>query len=1153
MVNANVQTPPHIGRNDNRLLWGSLPGSSASLLISNLAIQQETPILIIAPDMHSAARYRRELSFFSKHADLPIVTFPDWETLPYDHFSPHEDLVSERLSTLYRLPKLNSGIIIAALPTLMHQITPRVYLESQTFLLSRNEKLDLNKFREQLVSGGYRHVGEVMEHGEFAVRGSIIDIYPMGSALPFRIELFDDLVDSIRTFDPDTQRSIKKTNAIDLLPAHEYPLSDEGITHFRKSWRARFSGNPLDSPLYEQISAGNAVPGIEYYLPLFFDHTETLFDYLPENTSIVLTPEFQDKAKEFSNEITHRYEQLRHDTTRPLCEPNELFLSVDDIFSKLKSFTQITVQDKSLPEKQQNTNFPCKPPKNLYVNHREKNPLSSVEAFLKTFDGRVLFSAETAGRRETLLDLLSEINIRPSQFESWNDFINSDETLGMAVAPLDHGLILESPKIALIAESQLFGQQVMQRRLRQKREQDPNTIIRNLTELNIGAPIVHIDHGVGRYQGLQIIKTGDIEAEYLNLEYANKDKIYVPVTSLHLISRYTGSDPDSAPLQKLGGKQWEKIKDRATKRIRDVAAELLDIYSRREAAKGFVYPKSEKDFQIFRDAFPFEETPDQSSAIDDVIKDMTGPHPMDRLICGDVGFGKTEVAMQAAFLAVQGGKQVSILVPTTLLCAQHLQNFQDRYADWPIKIAALSRLQTTKEQTITITALASGKVDIVIGTHKLLGKEIKFKNLGLLVIDEEHRFGVRQKEQIKSMRSQVDILTLTATPIPRTLNMSLAGTRDLSIIATPPEKRLAIKTFIHEPNPTLVREAVLRESMRGGQVYFLHNEVATINATVEKLQKIIPEAKIAAAHGQMPERELERVMSDFYHQKFNLLVCSTIIESGIDVPSANTIIINRADKFGLAQLHQLRGRVGRSHHQAYAYLLTPPEKAMTRDAKKRLDAVISMGDLGAGFTLATHDLEIRGAGELLGEEQSGQIHAIGFSLYMELLDEAVKALKEGRDPSVEQPLQQGPEIDLHVTALIPENYVMDVHTRLTLYKRLSACKNKEEIQTLKAEMIDRFGLFPEPTETLFKLANLKLKVAPLGIKKVDVGKNHGTMTFEEKPNVDPQKIIKLIQKSPKEYQLIGANKLRFPIPADDIDAKVSAVHQMVQHLQRESN
>jgi len=1145
MTKHNLLQIPLPGKTDHRLLWGGLPGSSASLAISNLAIQKNAPLLLITPDMHSTARYRRELGFFLGETDLPIFPFPDWETLPYDHFSPHEDLVSERLSTLYHLPKQKNGIIIAALPTLMHRILPRTYLESQSFLLSVGETLDLADLRQQLVSSGYRNVSEVMEHGEFALRGSIIDMYPMGSPRPYRIELFDDVIESIRTFDADNQRSIEKTQGIHLLPAHEYPLTEDGITRFRQTWRARFSGNPLDSPLYEQISAGNSVAGIEYYLPLFFEAVGSFFDYLPENTTVVLSTGLQDKAAEFWKEASERYEQLRYDTTRPLCKPSELFLSVDQAYAKLKAFTQITLRDDVLEDSSQHKDFSGKRLDNLLVDHRAKQPLKSVKDFIDGFDGRVLFCAETTGRRETLIDLLKGIDLTPKLYDSWAHFLQESALLGIAVAPLDQGFQLETPKIALISESQLFGQQVMQRRLRQKQKQDPNTIIRNLTELSMGAPIVHIDHGIGRYRGLQIIKTGTIEGEYLHLEYADDDKIYVPVTSLHLISRYTGSDPDNAPLQKLGSRQWEKIKERAQKRIRDVAVELLDIYGRREAAKGFAYPKPDKDFQAFRDAFPFEETPDQSQAIETVISDMGKPRPMDRLVCGDVGFGKTEVAMQAAFLALQAGKQVGILVPTTLLSAQHVQNFQDRFADWPVKISALSRLQTPKEQMNTIQGLADGSIDIVIGTHKLLSKDIVFKDLGLLVVDEEHRFGVRQKEKIKSLRSDIDILTLTATPIPRTLNMSLAGTRDLSIIATPPERRLAIKTFLHEHTQTLIREAILREAMRGGQVYFVHNEVATINATLEKLKAIIPEARLAIAHGQMRERELERVMSDFYHQKFNVLVCTTIIESGIDVPSANTIIINRADKFGLAQLHQLRGRVGRSHHQAYAYLLTPPEKVISRDAKKRLDAIISMGNLGAGFTLATHDLEIRGAGELLGEEQSGQIHAIGFSLYMELLDEAVKAIKEGRDPVAEQPLQQGPEIDLHITALIPETYVRDTHTRLTLYKRLASCDHKDEIQSLKAEMIDRFGLLPEAAETLFKLAHLKLKIAPLGIKKVDIGKTHGSIHFNEKPNINPANLVKLIQSDPAQYQLIGTNKLRFSIKNNNLDGKITTLEQLI--------
>ena len=1139
-MKKNVLEPPIPQGSQQQLRWSGLSGSSTSLALSRLAEKQHAPILLITPDQHMAYERLCELQFFTK---LPILSFPDWETLPYDHFSPHEDLTSERLATLFRVTQLQQGIIVAAIPTLMHRLAPRAYLQSHSFLLKLGDKLDLKKLREQLVATGYHHNEQVMMHGEFAIRGSIVDLFPMGAQHPFRIELFDNEVESIRLFDTETQRSQNKTESIFILPAYEFPLTEEGITLFRTNWRAKYPGNPLNAPIYQSISRGEAPQGIEYYLPLFFEQMETFFDYLPKTTLIVLANGANEQATLFWQEINERFEQCRYDTSRPLLDPAEGFLPVNELFGKLKPFAQI-----KLTHDKANVIFDTEMPIELPVNHRDKAPLQSVDTFLKHFEGRILFCAESTGRRETLLDLLKEINIKPTLYDNWHAFLNDNTGIGITVAPLNQGLILHHPKLALITESQLFGKQVMQRRLRKHRELDPNLLIRNLTELNIGAPVVHIEHGVGRYRGLQHIKTGNIEAEYLTLEYAGNDKIYVPVTSLHLICRYTGSDPEHAPLQKLGSKQWEKIKDKANKKIRDVAVELLDIYGRREAAIGFAFAKPDKDFIQFREAFPFEETPDQEKAINDVISDMTKARVMDRLVCGDVGFGKTEVAMQAAFLAVQGGKQVAILAPTTLLAAQHYENFKDRFADWPVRIGVLSRLQTPKEQKQTLENLTKGSIDIVIGTHKLLNPDVKFKALGLLVVDEEHRFGVRQKEKIKSLRANIDILTLTATPIPRTLNMSLTGTRDLSIIATPPERRLAIKTFVHESNPALIREAVLRESMRGGQVYFLHNEVATMNATAEKLQTIIPEARIAIAHGQMRERALERVMSEFYHQKYNILVSSTIIESGIDVPSANTIIINRADKFGLAQLHQLRGRVGRSHHQAYAYLLIPPEKVLTRDAKKRLEAITSLEDLGAGFMLATHDLEIRGAGELLGEEQSGQMQAIGFSLYIELLDKAVTALKEGRDPALEEPISSGPEIDLQESAFIPENYVMDVHMRLTLYKRLSSCETENDIQQLKAEMIDRFGLLPEVTQTLFSIAHLKLKIAPLGIKKIDVGKNNGSFQFDDKPNIDLAKMVMLIQKEPKSYQLQGTSKLKFVLDADNTDKKIATIECVLKKL-----
>jgi len=1138
---------PPVPAAGHQLRWKTLSGSSQSLVISQLSNQAKAPILVITPDQHLANECFREIRFFID--DLPVLSFPSWETLPYDHFSPHEDLISERLFTLYHLPRIEQGVIVTAIPTLMQRLPSHQYVQSHTFLLTVGDALDLKQFRQQLISQGYRYTESVMIHGEFSVRGSIIDLFPMGSSLPFRIELFDNEVESIRTFDTNSQRSLEKKKAISVLPAHEFPLTRTGISEFRSRWRAAFPGNPMDSTIYQAVSAGQAPQGIEYYLPLFFDKLDSFFDYLPKNTIAIFPELIKEKADQFWQEVKQRYEQRSYDVRQPILQPSTNFIPVDELFGQIKTCSRV-----QLTERKYQADFhTSKIPDRLIIDHRQKFPLKEIQKFItECQDTKILFCAESSGRRQTLIDLLQEIKVNPTFYPTWQQFLNSNHSLGITVAPISRGFVLSTPKIAFITESDLFGKSiVMQRRLRKRQEQDSNALIRNLTELTIGSPVVHMEHGVARYLGLKTIKTGAIEAEYITLEFAGSDKIYVPVTSLHLISRYTGSNPDNISLQKLGSKQWEKIKEKANREIRDVAAELLDIYGRRQAAKGFSFNPPEKEFQKFRDDFPFEETPDQTRAINQVIQDMTSSQPMDRLICGDVGFGKTEVAMQAAFLAANSGKQVAILVPTSLLSSQHYENFKDRFADWPFNIAAFSRLQTLPEQKAVLKGLQTGTIDIVIGTHKLLNHDILFKDLGLLVVDEEHRFGVRQKERIKSIRANIDILTLTATPIPRTLNIALSEIRDLSIISTPPERRLAVKTFVHEYDVSLIREAVLRESMRGGQVYYLHNEVATIAAAARKLQELVPEAKIDIAHGQMKERELERVMSDFYHKKFNMLLCTTIIESGIDIPSANTIIIDRADKFGLAQLHQLRGRVGRSHHQAYAYLLRPSEKVLTADAKKRLEAISNLEELGAGFMLATHDLEIRGAGDLLGEAQSGQIHAIGFSLYMEMLEQAVEELKKGHEPTLHKPTTLGPEIDLHESALILANYIPDIHTRLTFYKRLSSCKENSTIHNLKAEMIDRFGLLPKETETLFKLSHLKLKLSSLGINKVEIGEKYGSLQFNEQPNIDPARVIQLIQSAPQRYQLQAANKIRFSIEKQqvtNVDTKISVIEEILSKL-----
>jgi transcription-repair coupling factor (superfamily II helicase) len=1115
---------------DNRLKWANLKGSSASLNVSEFARSFTTaPILIVASDMNQLSQWHRELNFFTKNLKLPILTFPDWETLPFDQFSPHEDIVSERLLTLYSLLSAKRGIVLTSINTLMHRLLPQQHLVKHAFVLSVGDQLDPLMFREKLVNSGYHVVSQVMTHGELSIRGAVLDIFPMGSNKPYRIEMLDNEIESLRSFDPDSQRSLEKTNSIHLLPAREYPLDPEGVAHFRSQWRTLFSGNPLDSIIYQKISKGEAAAGAEYYLPLFFEQTQTLLDYLPSETQLIFLGDIHEKAQQFWDEIQKRYEQLCHDVARPLCTPLSLFIPSQDLFSIFKPFAQIQIHTEILPESANTKNFDTLAPPDLFIDHKAKQPLAKLTQLLEANPERILFCAETTGRKEILLELLKEVDIRPALYASWQDFLADDKRLGIIVASLDQGLWLRSEKVILLTETTFFGEQVKQRRLRKRKEIDPDTMFRNLTELSIGAPVVHIDHGVGRYLGLQVIPTGDIEAEYLTLEYAGGDKIYVPVSSLHLISRYIGPDSDQISLTKLGTRQWEKVKQRTAEQIRDAAAELLEIYGRRQASVGFAFPKPNKDFLAFRAAFPFEETPDQSKAIDALIKDMTSAHCMDRLVCGDVGFGKTEVAMQAAFLAVQGGKQVAVLVPTTLLANQHWQSFQNRFADWPIKIASLSRLRSSKEQTETLKELADGKVDIVIGTHKLLQPSIKFKDLGLLIVDEEQRFGVHQKEKIKALRANVDILTLTATPIPRTLNMALAGTRDLSIIATPPARRLSVKTFVYSYETSIIREAILREILRGGQVYFLHNDIDSIYSMSEKIAEIVPEAKITVGHGQMGERNLERVMSDFYHQKFNVLVSTTIIESGIDVPTANTILINQANRFGLAQLHQLRGRVGRSHHQAYAYLLIPFEKSVSRDAEKRLDAISKLEELGAGFQLASYDLEIRGAGELLGDKQSGHIEAIGFTLYMELLEEAVQSLKENKEPNFEKSKSSNVEIDLQLPALIPELYVPDVHIRLTLYKRLADCKNKEAIQELKSEMIDRFGALPAATENLLQIAYLKLHAQNLGITKIDIGAQYGYLHFNENPKINSAKIIQLIQKSSDLYQLQGPQKFRFKL------------------------
>ncbi len=1126
--------------------WGNLPGAALSLAIAESASSAKRFTLLLTADSQSAERLKEELAFFAP--ELPVLHFPDWETLPYDVFSPHQDIISQRIAALYQLPELTHGVLVVPITTALHRLAPKRFLLGSSLVLDVGQKLDVEQMRSRLEAAGYRCVDTVYEHGEFAVRGALIDLFPMGSALPYRIDLFDDEIETLRTFDPENQRSIEKVDSVRLLPAREFPVKKESVTGFRARFRERFDVDFRRCPVYQDLSTGITPAGIEYYLPLFFDETSTLFDYLPEDTQVFSLPGIEQAAEQFWKDVRNRFEERRVDPERPLLPPTDLFVPVEDCFARLKLWPRVIASQEDVETGIGRERFPASPLPELAIEAKASEPLGALRRFLDEFPGRVLFTAETAGRREVLLELLARLKLRPQEVEGWPGFLASDERLAITIAPLDDGLLLQQPELALIAESPLFGQRVMQRRRREKIRDAGENVIKNLTELREGAPVVHIDHGVGRYQGLITLEIEGQSAEFLQLQYAEEAKLYVPVASLHLIARYTGSDDALAPLHRLGSETWQKAKRKAAEQVRDVAAELLDIYARRAAREGYAFQDPQLDYDTFSAGFPFEETPDQQAAIDAVRADLLAPKPMDRLVCGDVGFGKTEVAMRAAFIAVHSGKQVAVLVPTTLLAQQHYNSFRDRFADWPVKVEVMSRFKSAKEIQAAVNELAEGKVDILIGTHKLLQDDVKFTNLGLVIIDEEHRFGVRQKEQLKALRSEVDILTLTATPIPRTLNMAVAGMRDLSIIATPPARRLSVRTFVMEANKPTIKEALLRELLRGGQVYYLHNDVKTIEKCAADLAELVPEARIGIGHGQMRERELEQVMGDFYHKRFNVLVASTIIETGIDVPSANTIIIERADKFGLAQLHQLRGRVGRSHHQAYAYLLTPPRKQMTPDAEKRLEAIANAQDLGAGFVLATHDLEIRGAGELLGDGQSGQIQAVGFTLYMEMLERAVKAIQKGEQPNLDQPMGGGPEINLRVPALIPEDYLPDVHARLILYKRIANAADEDGLNELQVEMIDRFGLLPEPAKHLIRLTLLKLQAEKLGITKIDAGPQGGRIEFAADTPVDPMALIKLIQTQPKRYKFEGATVFKFQVPMERPEERFNTLEALLERL-----
>lgn len=1130
--------------NDHKILGNVLQGADA-LAISEIAEQNQNLTVVVTPDTRSAVRLSRILSELSSQN---VCLFPDWETLPYDTFSPHQEIISSRLSALFHLQNAKKGIFLLPISTLMQRLCPPQYLQHNVLLIKKGDRLVIDKMRLQLEAAGYRAVEQVLEHGEYAVRGALLDLFPMGSAVPFRLDFFDDEIDSIRTFDVDTQRTLDEIHSINLLPAHEFPTDDKGIEFFRAQFRETFGEIRRDPEhIYQQISKGTLISGIEYWQPLFFSEMATLFDYLPEQTLFVDMENNQTQGERFYQDAKQRYEQRKVDPMRPLLSPEKLWLNVDEVNRRLKSYPRITFKAEKVRSSVRQKNLPVAALPEVTIQSQQKEPLGQLRQFIEHFKGNLLFSVETEGRRETLLDLLSALKLKPKQIQSLEQIEN--EKFSLLVSSLEQGFIIEqSLPVAIIGEANLLGERVQQRSRDKRKTINPDTLVRNLAELKIGQPVVHLDHGVGRYGGLVTLDTGGIKAEYLLLNYANESKLYVPVTSLHLISRYVGGSDESAPLHKLGNEAWAKSRQKAAEKIRDVAAELLDVYAQREAKKGFAFKYDREEFQQFSATFPFEETYDQEMAINAVISDMCQPKAMDRLVCGDVGFGKTEVAMRAAFLAVMNHKQVAVLVPTTLLAQQHYENFKDRFANLPVNVEVLSRFKTAKEQKQILENLAEGKVDILIGTHKLIQSDVKFNDLGLLIIDEEHRFGVGQKEKIKQLRANIDILTLTATPIPRTLNMAMNGIRDLSIISTPPARRLSIKTFVRQNDDLVVREAILREILRGGQVYYLHNDVASIENTAEKLTTLVPEARVIVGHGQMRERELERVMSDFYHQRYNVLVCSTIIETGIDVPTANTIIIERADHFGLAQLHQLRGRVGRSHHQAYAYLLTPPPKMMTKDAERRLDALENLDNLGAGFILATHDLEIRGAGELLGNEQSGQIESIGFSLYMELLDAAVKALKEGREPSLEELTQQQADIELRVPALLPDDYLGDVNMRLSFYKRIAAAESKAELDELKVELIDRFGLLPDATKNLLQITELRLLVEPLNVVRIDAGTQGGFIEFSAKAQVNPDKFIQLIQKEPIVYRFDGPFKFKFMKDLSDNKVRLEFVVDLLRTI-----
>ena len=1088
---------------------------------------------IFTGNVYEAIRLKEEISWF--YPKLRVNHFPDWETLPYDQISPHPDLISERLLTLYQMTQREFDINLLPLSTSLHLLPPRSYIEKFSFNFKTNQAVDINAFKNRLVDNGYLYVEKVMNPGEFAMRGGIIDIFPMGSIVPYRIDFFDNEIESIRTFDVDTQRSLYPTNKIKLLPARECPLDDEGVGIFRNNYREKFEGDLSKSKIYKSITKSTPFAGMEWYLPLFFEQTNSIFDYIEPKDAVLLLGDTAKAASDYWSETASRYRLYAYDTERPILEPNEFLIPPDQFFKKIKDYPQIKKHKDRI-----------KSIKDIAIDRDESPPLHKLSKLISKSTQRILLCAEGLGRRESLADLLKQSDIQFKLVEDWNAFIDSHEKVCLIAGPLHDGFSYSN--YLIITENEIFPNFVRQiKKSKRNKSFSSDGIVKDLTELSIGDPIVHEQHGVGRYKGLVDLDYGEGINEFLELHYEREDKLYVPVSQLYLISRYSGGPIESAPIHKLGSGSWEKAKKKALTQIHDTAAELLDLYAKRSLQKGVSSKINLNDYDAFVDGFPFEETADQKDAIERVVEDMESPRPMDRLVCGDVGFGKTEVALRAAFISVLNGKQAIVLVPTTLLAEQHFDNFCDRFARWPIKIEEISRFKSKKQQYESLQRLHEGKIDIIIGTHRLLQPDVKFKDLGLVVIDEEHRFGVRQKEKLKAFRKNVDVLALTATPIPRTLSLAMEGLREFSVIATPPQKRLSIKTFVVNFSQGIIKEAVLREFNRGGQVYFLHNEVNTIQSMFEKLSKLLPEAKIGVAHGQLREKELEHVMQDFHQQRINILLCSTIIETGIDIPTANTIIMNRADKFGLAQLHQLRGRVGRSHHQAYAYLLIDEDRKLTSNAKKRLEAIQLMEDLGAGYHLAMHDLEIRGAGELLGDNQSGQMHEIGFNLYIDMLNNAIKQLKKGEKLDLESPITSNKEINLHTPTILTQTYCPNTNERLIIYKRLSSCKSKDELKSIKEELIDRFGIMPLQTVNLILFHELRINILSTEVMKIDSSKRKSEITIKKNADIDPIKIIDLLQND-QRFKMNGPDKIKILLEEEDVARRVKFITKTINEI-----